>query len=185
MSPVTNSVVESVWALPPLILHPFNERVPPSALLENSRAALMLSGLIPNDGTDEEALKRQLLSGRYAEFRMLFFLGKDLLRWIDQCVEWASRAPPGSDDEVVPQNFAGLLTTHPPEAVKQKLMGWGVSDYISIFSRAIGLNSVFAQPPEFLALSEEFLRNYHRYADHLFRCYMNSHTPLPSGKVHF
>src|SRR5262245_48233388 len=43
---------ETVWMLPPLILHPFNERVPPSALLENSKAALMLSGLIPSDGSD-------------------------------------------------------------------------------------------------------------------------------------
>jgi len=76
--------------LPPLILHPFNERVPPSALLENSKAALMLSGLIPNDGSDQEDLKRRLLAGRYSEIRMLYFLGKDVFRWIEQCVEWGS-----------------------------------------------------------------------------------------------
>src|SRR6266849_5179784 len=93
MSPATNTAQESVWTLPPLILHPFNERVPPSALLENSKAALMLSGLIPNDGTEEDALKSRVLAGRYAELRMLFFLGKDVLRWVDQCVEWAGRAP--------------------------------------------------------------------------------------------
>src|SRR5216684_1253876 len=128
MSPATNTAQESVWTLPPLILHPFNERVPPSALLENSRAALMLSGLIPNDGTDGETLNRRILSGRYAEFRMLFFLGKDLLRWIDQCVEWAARSAPRVDGvDVAAQSFAGLLTTSPPEAVKQKLVGWGVS----------------------------------------------------------
>src|SRR5882724_6692113 len=126
---------EAVWALPPLILHPFNERVPPSTLLENSRASLMLSGLIPNDGTDEEALQRQLLSGRYAELRMLYYLGKDLLRWMDQCVEWSAGTVLGGVSGVVSQSFAGLLTGHPPEAVKQKLMGWGVSDYVSIFSR--------------------------------------------------
>ena len=40
----------AVWELPPLILHPFNERVSPSDLLENSKAALMLSGLLPDDG---------------------------------------------------------------------------------------------------------------------------------------
>src|SRR5947209_10384475 len=84
---------DSVWQLPPLILHPFNERVPPSALLENSRAALMLSGLIPNDGSGEDVLKRRLLTGRYSELRMLYFLGKDLLRWMEQCVEWATRVP--------------------------------------------------------------------------------------------
>src|SRR3979409_2528302 len=114
MSPATNAAEESVWALPPLILHPFNERVPPSALLENSRAALMLSGLIPNDGTEEEALKRRGLTGRCSDLRMLFFLGKDVLRWIDQCVEWAARAPARGDSDIVPQNFAGLLTTSPP-----------------------------------------------------------------------
>ena len=31
--------------LPPLILHPFNEQIAPSSLLESSRAALMLSGM--------------------------------------------------------------------------------------------------------------------------------------------
>ena len=77
----------SVWELPPLILHPFNERVPPAALLENSKAALMLSGLIPADGTEPDELRRRLLSGRYSEVRMLFFLGKDVFRWIEQCVE--------------------------------------------------------------------------------------------------
>src|SRR5579872_1099744 len=87
MSTPMTTLGETVWVLPPLILHPFNERVPPSALLENSKAALMLSGLIPSDGSDPEELKRRLLSGRYSEVRMLYFLGKDVFRWIDQCVE--------------------------------------------------------------------------------------------------
>ena len=84
---------ETVWELPPLILHPFNERVSPSTLLDNSKAALMLSGLIPRDGTDEEELERRLLAGRYGELRMLYFVGKDVFRWVDQCVEWAQRIP--------------------------------------------------------------------------------------------
>src|SRR5215475_7759227 len=82
-----------LWQLPPLILHPFNERVPPSALLENSKSALMLSGLIPRDGSDEEELKRRLLAGKYGEVRMLFYLGKDVFRWMDQCVDWTGRVP--------------------------------------------------------------------------------------------
>src|ERR1035441_26031 len=90
--PIT-TLGERVWDLPPLILHPFNERVPPSALLENSKAALMLSGLIANDGSDQEELKRRLLAGRYSEIRMLYFLGKDVFRWIEQCVEWGQRVP--------------------------------------------------------------------------------------------
>jgi len=78
-----------LWELPPLILHPFNERVPPSALLENSRAALICR-VYPNDGTDADDLKRRLLDGRYSERRMLFFLGKDVFRWIGQCLEWSA-----------------------------------------------------------------------------------------------
>jgi len=165
---------ETVWVLPPLILHPFNERVPPSTLLENSKAALMLSGLIPSDGSDTEELKRRLLSGRYSEIRMLFFLGKDVFRWLDQCVEWTERVPELRDAEIHRQSFAGLLTGGAPDSVKEKLIRWGVSDYISIFSRAIGLNTMFLEPPPCSSLAEEFLRNYHRYADSLFRCYQDS-----------
>ena len=82
MSAPTVNPGETVWNLPPLILHPFNEHVPPATLLENSKAALMLTGLIPVDGTDEEELHRKVMTGRYAEVRMLFFLGKDVLRWL-------------------------------------------------------------------------------------------------------
>ena len=132
----------------------------------------MLSGLIPNEGTDSDALKRRLLCGRYAELRMLFFLGKDVFRWIDQCVEWAERVPEFGALEIRRQSFAGLLTKDPPEAVKEKLVRWGVVDYVSIFSRAIGMNAVFVEPPAMETLNEEFLRNYHRYPDFLYRCYM-------------
>jgi hypothetical protein len=93
MSTLTTIPGNKTWELPPLILHPFHERVPPSALLENSKAALMLSGLIPGDGTEPAVLKRRLLGGRHAEMRMLFFLGKDVLRWMEQCLEWAERIP--------------------------------------------------------------------------------------------
>ena len=184
--PIT-TVGERVWELPPLILHPFNERVPPSALLENSKAALMLSGLIPSDGSDQEDLERRLLAGRYAEIRMLYFLGKDVLRWIEQCVEWGQRVPELSGAEIRPQSFAALLTADPPEAVKEKLVRWGVVDYVSIFTRAIGLNAMFIQPPAFDTLAEEFLRNYHRYADFLYRCYLDSqpHRTVASANFRF
>jgi len=174
MSTPVTTFGETVWVLPPLILHPFNERVPPSTLLENSKAALMLSGLIPSDGSDAEELKRRLLSGRYSEIRMLFFLGKDVFRWLDQCVEWAERVPDLREADIYRQSFAGLLTVGAPESVKEKLVRWGVSDYVSIFSRAIGLNTMFVEPPAFTCLAEEFLRNYHRYADALFQCYQQS-----------
>jgi hypothetical protein len=164
---------ETVWVLPPLILCPFNERVPPSTLLENSKAALMLSGLIPSDGSDQDELKRRLLAGRYGEIRMLFYLGKDVFRWLDQCIEWARRIPELKSADIHRQSFAGLLTSKPPDAVREKLLRWGVADYVSIFSRAIGLNAAFSEPPPYDAVAEEFLRNYHRYADYLYQCYMD------------
>jgi hypothetical protein len=155
--------------------------------VENSKAALMLSGLIPSDGSDLEELKRRLLAGRYSEIRMLYFLGKDVFRWIDQCVEWGQRLPELSGVEIRPQSFAALLTADPPEAVKEKLVRWGVVDYPSIFARAAGLNAMFLQPPAFDTLTEEFLRNYHRYADFLYRCYMESqpYRTVTSANFHF
>jgi hypothetical protein len=54
--------------------------------------------------------------------------------------------------------------------VRAKLRGWGVFDYKSIFSRAIGLNAVFCAPPDENLVSSEFVRNYFRYADHMFAC---------------
>ena len=187
MPPSNAALGETVWNLPPLILHPFNERVPPSTLLENSKASLILSGLLPNDGSDPDDLNRRVLSGRYAEMRMLFFLGKDVFRWIDQCTEWTEREPELRGLDVRAQSFAGLLTGSPPQAVKEKLVRWGVADYVSIFSRAIGMNSLFIQPPAFDELAEQFLRNYHRYADALFRCYLESepHRTIASGNFHF
>src|SRR6476619_5882611 len=110
-TPITN-LGSAVWDLPPLILHPFQERVSPSALLDNSKAALMLSGLLPSDGSDPDELRRRLLAGRYGEIRMLFYLGKDLLRWIDQCVEWAQRVPELQAAGVCRQSFSDLLVGH-------------------------------------------------------------------------
>jgi hypothetical protein len=172
------------WDLPPLILHPFNEHIPPSVLLDNSKAALMLAGLIPTDGADPDELSRRILKGRYGEIRMLFFLGKDIFRWLEQCMDWVARVPELKDGEWRAQSFAALLTSNPPDDVKEKLVRWGVSDYLSIFSRAIGLNTLFAAPPAFEELTEEFLRNYHRYADSLYRCYMDlePYRAIDAGK---
>jgi hypothetical protein len=147
----------------------------------------MLSGLIPHEGADPDDLRRRLLSGRYAEMRMLFFLGKDVFRWIDQCVDWGQRVTEFEAMEIRRQSFAGLLTKDPPAAVREKLVRWGVADYVSIFSRAIGMNAMFVQPPPFETLNEDFLRNYHRYPDFLYRCYMESepHQTLPPANFQF
>jgi hypothetical protein len=185
MSPSSTAFENSIWQLPPLILHPFNENVPPAALLENSRAALVLSGLVSNDGHDPEVLTQRLLSGRYAEARMLFFLGKDLMRWIEQCTDSVTRIPALETAQIRPQSFANLLITGAPADVKEKLARWGVADYSSIFSRALGLNTAFIQPPDIDILSAEFLRNYHRYADSLFRCYMESEPHCTLSPANF
>jgi hypothetical protein len=163
-----------VWELPPLILYPFNEHLPPSSLLESSKAALMLSGLIPGDGTERDVLERRLLAGRYAEIRMLFFLGKDVLRWIEQCQEFVERTPELESAEVRGPSFAALLTQGPPPTVSAKLVTWGVADYAALFSRGIGLKSAFSTPPSFEVLTSEFITAYHRYADSLYRCYVES-----------
>ena len=178
---------QTVWELPPLILHPFNEKVPPAELLENSKAALMLSGLIPNDGTDPDTLRRKVLAGRYAEIRMLYFLGKDVFRWIGQCVEHVERVGDLTGVEIQPQSFAGFLAGSPPEPVQAKLKQWGVVEHTSIFARAIGLNTVFQQPPEFASLSDEFLRHYHKYADYLFACYqdLQPHRKITAANFRF
>src|SRR5580658_8868598 len=128
----TSSLGEMVWQMPPLILHPFNERVSPGTLLENSKAALMLSGLIPSDGVDLDELKRRLLTGRHSEIRMLYFLGKDIFRWISQCLEIAERTPELESTGIKRQSFASLLAGSPPASVREKLIGWGVSDYPAV-----------------------------------------------------
>jgi hypothetical protein len=178
---------ESVWDLPPLILHPFNERVPPTTLLENAKAALMLAGLIPDGGSDQAELTRRLLSGRYAEIRMLYFLGKDIFRWMEQCGEQVARTRELAGAEVYAQSFAGLLAGSPPLNVQEKLTRWGVGDHAAIFARAIGLNAAFAIPPAMEGLTEEFLRNYHRYADRLYLAYMETqpHRVIAPDNFHF
>ena len=50
-----------------------------------------------------------------------------------------------------------------------KLKKWGVADYKSIFSRALGLNSMLASVPERHSLTDEFICNYYRFADQLFQ----------------
>jgi hypothetical protein len=142
--------------------------------MENSKAALMLSGLIPSEGIDREELKRRLLTGRHCEIRMLYFLGKDVFRWIGQCMEIVERTPELESTAVKRQSFAGLLTGGPPATVREKLIRWGVADYPAVFARAIGLNTLFAEPPEFPALAEDFLRHYHSAASLLYQSFLDA-----------
>src|SRR6266567_130958 len=143
--------------------------------------------LLPQDESTEDELTRRLIEGRVCEIRMLFFVGKDLLRWFAHSLDFIGSIPELRGSGICEQSFADFLVTNPPEAVRTKLRGWGVFDYKSIFSRAIGLNSVFCEPPDETQVSDEFIRNYFRFADHMFACrqQMQSFTQLSVENFHF
>jgi hypothetical protein len=173
MSETTQTPValgDAIWELPPLILHPFSNDRGPNMLIEGSKAALMLAGLLPGEGEQQDELRRKLLVSRYAEVRMLFFVGKDLLRWVGQCMEVVSRTEKLASAGIREQSFAALLVYHTPQPLLQKLHQWGVANPQSVFSRAFGMATLFREIPLVECLSESFLLHYHIFADHLFVC---------------
>ncbi len=161
----------AIWSLPPLILHPFSGGGSTDELLDGSQAALALQGLARSE-TAEAELRRRVINGRYQEIRMLLFLGKDLFRWLQQCVDFVERLE-DADGRVNEQSFAALLVEAPPENVANKLEKWGVTDRRAVFSRAIGVHSLFEMPPARDDLSPVFLHNYHRFADHAYICFQH------------
>jgi hypothetical protein len=167
---------EKVWKLPPLILHPFSDSSGPGKLVESSRASLMLQGLLPSGELSPDELDRKLLDGRYCEIRMLCYVGRDLVRWIEQCMELVDRDERLRTRGIQLQSFASMLSEDPPPSVREKLSKWGVADYRHIFSRALGLNAIFANPPSREDLSAEFIRHYYRFADQMYRCQLSLHT---------
>lgn len=167
---------DRTWSLPPLILHPFADATGPGKLVESSRASLMLDGLLPAEHGQDE-LSRRILEGRFYEVRMLYYVGKDVARWIEQCADFAARDEFLHSYGLRRQSFAALLVENPPLQVQNKLRQWGVVDFRAIFTRALGLNAVFSRAPERADLNEDFLRHYYRYADHLFAC-SQSLTPF-------
>jgi hypothetical protein len=174
-----------VWELPPLILHPFSDPSGPDKLLESSRAHLVLQGLLPNSGHSAEQLEERLLSGRFCEIRMLYYVGKDLERWVSQCLETVSREPALADCGIGESSFHAYLVNNPPEAVKAKLVKWGVADYRAIFMRSIGLNSVFADAPLRDILNPHFIRFYYRYADQLYDTRLKGEAFTPISAQNF
>jgi hypothetical protein len=176
-----------MWTLPPLILHPFSDSNGPGRLVESSRASLMLQGLLPSGELSKEELEKRLIDGRYCELRMLFYVGRDLIRWIEQCEDFAKSEPGLQRLGLKFQSFAAYLVDHSPEKVITKLKQWGVADYRAIFMRSIGLNSLFSEVPERESLSLEFIRNYYRYSDHMFLCRQHSTTfpELQTGEFSF
>lgn len=162
------STLTQTYALPPLILHPFADVGGPDRLVESSRASLMLQGLLPSGERSTEDLDRLLLEGRYSEIRMLYYVGKDVTRWIEQSLDHVSRTPELAQAGIKYQSFAAHLVDHTPEAVQAKLRKWGVADFRSIFMRALGLNTLFSSLPDRSVLTDEFIRNYYRFADQMF-----------------
>jgi hypothetical protein len=176
-----------VWALPPIILHPFADPEGPDQLVESSRAHLMLEGLLPSGELSAEELQRRFLSGRFTEIRMLYYVGKDLERWLDQCLDLVERDEELRGSGAAAASFMHLLIEHAPKSVREKLARWGVADYRSIFRRALGLKAVFADCPPFESLTPAFIRYYYRYADQLYQCRLQTevYAELPPAQFTF
>ncbi len=166
-----------VHRLPPLILHPFSSTADSCSLLDSTRASLMRLNVAPANRQHQEA-ERSVLEGRHREIRMLFYIGKDVVRWIEQCLE--SLARPLGMPEIRFQSFAELLTRNPPANVAGKMHAWGVVDFKRVFSRALALNSVFTEFPALETLSPTFIRHYHGYVDQMFSCLMSAE---PYGRL--
>jgi len=180
---MTNKI--SSTTLPPLILHPFADAGGPDKLVESSRASLMLQGLLPSGERSQEDLDRALLEGRYCEIRMLFYVGKDLIRWIEQCLEHIARHDDLRTAGIKYQSFAAYLVNHTPPAVQTELRKWGVADYKAIFTRALGLNAILAGVPRRELLADDFVRNYYRFADQMFQCRQSQTTFTDIGDLGF
>jgi hypothetical protein len=172
-------------ALPPLILHPFGGDNGTAQLLEGSRAAIALQQASLSNPQYADIQQRVIL-GRYQEIRMLLFLGKDIFRWIDQCMDQMDR----SGDigiRINSQCFSALIVDTPPAAVRKKLEDWGVSDRRAVFSRAIGIRCLFEEPPGIDMLSPMFLEHYHRFADYAYICFqqMKPWQPMDGASFDF
>jgi hypothetical protein len=163
--------------LPPLILHPFADAASQSKLVESSKAGMVIEGLLPDAGRTRRELDRALMEGRYCELRMLFYVGRDLLRWIEQCLEMAERQAGMFPEGVCRQSFAGYLVNSAPARVLEKLDRWGVRGHQRIFARALALNLMFSEAPEAEILTDEFIRHHHQYADQIFA--LDQSRPYP------
>ena len=165
-----------------MILHPFGRGLEASASCDSIKLALYLGGM------GEAGLEKEpLLRGRYTEFRMLSLAGKDVMRWIAQCVDFAGRDAVLANSGIQPQSFADLLVNRTPPGVAARFEKWGVIDYRRVLARAIGVNAVFPNPPDFSVLSAGFLEEYYAYTDSLFACYLGltAFTPLEPASFGF
>ncbi len=81
-----------LWELPPVILHPFNNGTDAGAILASIRLNLP-EDLLHAPGSDVVEARQRLLHGKYCEFRMLCFIGRDIKRWMMQCTDFVLRDP--------------------------------------------------------------------------------------------
>jgi len=154
---VPTSLPKPQLELPPLILHPI--ATGGEALQEGSPS-------------DAESLR---LEARRLEMKMLVCLGKDLNRWLAQCLEFAPADPDLC--EVHEGDLMDALVEFPPDAVAIKMQTWGVGDFRRIFARALGLTAVFPHPPSREQIREGFVKDFSRYADALYRARRQSASP--------
>lgn len=160
-SPVPAPPVKSVHELPPLILHPISQS--PDAYAPRSA----------DDGENARDAARRL------ELRMLCCLGKDLTRWLEQCLEVAAADPELA--ALSAGQFLDLLVDNPPENITRKMQAWGVPEFRSIFARALGLATVFPHPPAADQVSDIFVRDFSRYATVLYRARRAALPASPAG----
>jgi hypothetical protein len=149
---------ETPHELPPLILHPIAGH---GEVLEEDFAG------------DDEHRRMEL---RRLELKMLCCLGKDLNRWLEQCLEFAATDP--NLAELCERSLIDLLVVDPPESLIGKMQIWGVHDFRAIFARALGLTAVFCEPPTREHIADSFVRDMSVYADVLYRCRRQA---LPAG----
>ena len=187
MPELTKLEVEGVHPLPPLILHPFSESSSTVQILESAKASLSLMKEGSTSDEKQKELERHVLEGRYAELRMLFYVGKDVYRWVEQCMDACRRSEELDATELAEQSFAHLLIKQTPTDVAEKLQSWGVVEYPRIFARSIGLYMQFRQPPSSQLLQADYLRSYFRYADYAYTCWRDSkpYAILPQPQFPF
>jgi len=67
------------------------------------------------------------------------------------------------------------------------LRKWRVADYKPIFTRALGLQCLFANAPDREVLSDDFVRNSNKYADQMFSVRQGERdsTPFATQDVEF
>ncbi len=183
----TKLEVEGVHPLPPLILHPFSESSSTVQILESAKASLSLMKEGSTSDEKQKELERHVLEGRYAELRMLFYVGKDVYRWVEQCMDACRRSEELDATELAEQSFAHLLIKQTPTDVAEKLQSWGVVEYPRIFARSIGLYMQFREPPSSQLLQADYLRSYFRYADYAYTCWRDSkpYAILPQPQFPF